>query len=321
MRRKSIFNLNSLVLILLLVFNYRPIKAVAQEAPPEQQITNLNVYAASSLTNALQQIEPIYEQSRQNSVAVNYNFGASGTLANQILQGSPADVFFSAAQSNIQDLDNANLLLPGTRQDLLSNRLAIVTPLNTTLSISSVQDLTSPDVNRVAIGTPSVVPAGQYAQELFNSNGVSDQIQPKLVFGSNVRDVLNLVETGNADAGIVYITDALQSSLVNVAAIPPTTDYSPIVYPIAVLQNSPNPNVAIDYTNFLGSPEAISVFQQYGFSAASSSTSAIVPASVLALSPNSPISVPEPSPAISIFALGALGVGLGIQRKKLYAGS
>ncbi|GAA6614461.1 molybdate ABC transporter substrate-binding protein [Scytonema sp. NUACC26] len=287
--------------MLLLVFNYRPIKAVAQEAPPEQQVTNLNAYAASSLTNALQQIEPIYEQSRQN-VDVNYNFGASGTLANQILQGAPADVFFSAAESNIQDLENTNLLLPGTRRDLLSNRLAIVTPLNSILSVSSVQDLTSPDVNRVAVGDPSVVPAGQYAQELFNSSGVSDRLQPKLVFGNNVREVLNLVETGNADAGIIYITDALQSSQVNVAAIPPTNAYSPIIYPIAVLQSSSNPDVAIDYTNFLGSPQAISVFKQYGFSPATS----VVPASVLG-STNSRIPVPEPSAVGGIFALSALG--------------
>ncbi|MBD2771371.1 molybdate ABC transporter substrate-binding protein [Iningainema tapete] len=185
--RRSIFNPASVVIVLLVVLNYRPIKAIAQEVPPPQT-TNLNVFAASSLTNALQEIEPLYEQSRQN-IDVNYNFAASGTLANQILQGAPADVFFSAAEREVQILEDANLLLPGTRRDVLNNRLAIVTPVNSTLSISSVQDLTNPEVSRVAVGTASTVPAGEYAQQLFNSSGINDQIQPKLVFGNNVREV------------------------------------------------------------------------------------------------------------------------------------
>ncbi|KAB8315802.1 molybdate ABC transporter substrate-binding protein [Tolypothrix campylonemoides VB511288] len=297
MKKKSIFSFpGSLVLMLVLVLGDRSNIAAAQQS----ETTNLNVFGASSLTNALQDIEPLYEQSRPN-VDITYNFAASGVLANQILQGAPADVFFSASEGALDTVETASLLLPGTRRDLLNNRLAIVTPANSTLSVSGVQDLTNPQVSRVAVGNPSNVPAGQYAQELLNNFGVSQQLQPKLVFGNNVRDVLSLVETGQADAGIVYITDALQSNQVKVANIPPTDAYSPIIYPVAALQRTQIPETAIDYINFLSSPQATDVFQRLGFTIARSTP---------------PVSVPEPTSALGLLALGAMGVGLGLKRKK-----
>lgn len=297
MRKKKIFSFpGSLVLMLLLVLGDRQSIATAQQS----EKTNLNVFGASSLTNALQEIEPLYEQSRPN-VDITYNFAASGVLVNQIQQGFPADVFFSAAQREVDELEQAGLLLPGTRQEKLFNRLAIVTPNSSTLSVSSVQDLTNPQVSRVAIGQSNTVPAGQYAQQLFNSFGLYDRLQPKLVFGNNVRDVLNLVETGQADAGIVYFTDALQSNRVTIVNIPPTDAYSPIIYPVTTLQRTQIPETAIDYINFLSSPQATDVFERLGFTIARSTP---------------PVSVPEPTSALSLLALGAMGVGLGLKRKK-----
>jgi molybdate transport system substrate-binding protein len=301
MRRQTKINFHGfLAIMLVLVFDRGSTMAASIGATQQPETINLNVDAASSLTNALQEVESRYEQSHPN-VNLTNNFAASGTLAQQIQQGAPADVFFSADTSSIDALQSANLLLPGTRQNLLSNRLAVITPNTSALSLSSVQDLSSPQVRRVAVGAPSTVPAGQYAQQLLTSNGLLDQLQPKLVFGQNVRDVLNLVETGNADAGIVYITDALQSNQVKVATIPPTNEYSPIVYPVAVLQRSPNQATATDFTNFLRSDPAISVFEQFGFTRAN----------------NTPVtSVPEPNSTLGLIALGALGVGLRLKRKK-----
>lgn len=282
------------------MFDYRPTLA-ASLTPTPPPTTNLNVFAAVSLTDALRAIEPLYEQSRPN-VNLSFTFAASGVLQQQIQQGAAADIFFSASPVEVNALESANLLQPGTRQDVLKNTLALVTPRNSSLSLSSVQDLTSSQVSRIAIGNPNTVPAGRYAQELLASSGVSPAVQSKLVLGQNVRNVLSLVETGQADVGIVYKTDALLSNLVKVAYIPPIDAYSPIVYPLAVLQRSSNPEQALDFTNFLQSAPAISVFERFGFTAATPTTS-----------------VPEPASAIGILAVGALGLGLGRSRHQTTA--
>ena len=243
------------------------------QARPAQAATvsgNLNIYGAASLTNALPQVEALYQQSNPN-VTFGNTFGASGTLLSQIQGGAAADIFIPVSEAPLDTLQSANQLLPGTRQDLLTNSLAIITPTNSTRSISSVQDLTGSQVRQIAIGDPTVVPAGQFAQELFTNSGVSQQIQPKLVLGTSVRNVLSLVSSDtndSIDAGIVYTTDALTSNKVKIVNTPPTNAYSRIVYPSAVLQQSQNPDAAKDFNTFLGSPQALSVFQQFGFSAA-----------------------------------------------------
>ena len=171
-------------------------------------------------------------------------------------------------------MQNSNKLIAGTRQDLLTNTLAIIEPTNSTIPISSVQDLAGSQVRQVAIGG-SGVPAGAFAQELFTNSGLGSPsaFQNKLVTtGTNVRDVLNQVSSATndtIDAGVVYTTDALtQPDLVKIAYTPPTSAYSPIIYGSAVLQQTQNPDAAKDFNSFLGSSQAFSVFQGDGFTAA-----------------------------------------------------
>ncbi|WP_375507256.1 molybdate ABC transporter substrate-binding protein [uncultured Nostoc sp.] len=245
------------------------------QAKPAQAATlsgPIYIYAAASLTDTLPQVEALYQQSNPNVTFIN-NFGASGTLANQILTGTnpnPVDIFFSVSQAPLDTLQSANKLIAETRQDVLNNTLAIITPINSTISISSVQDLLQPQVRQVAIGNPAFVPAGVFAQELFANSGISQQIQPKLVFGSNVRDVLSLVSSDtndSIDAGIVYTTDALTlPNKVKIVYTPPINAYSPIVYGSAVLQQTQNPDAARDFNSFLSSSQASPVFQRFGFS-------------------------------------------------------
>ncbi|MEH2360773.1 molybdate ABC transporter substrate-binding protein [Nostoc sp.] len=244
------------------------------QAKPAQAATfsgPINIYAAASLTDTLPQVEALYRQSNPNVTFIN-TFGASGTLANQIIAGAnPVDIFFSVSQAPLNTLENANKLIEGTRQNILNNTLAIITPINSTISISSVQDLLQPQVRQVAIGDPTVVPAGVFAQELFTNSGIAGQIQPKLVFGSSVRDVLDKVSSAtndSIDAGVVYTTDALTAlDKVKIAYTPPINAYSPIVYGSAVLQQTQNPDAAKDFNSFLGSSQALPVFQGFGFSA------------------------------------------------------
>ncbi len=232
----------------------------------------INIYAAASLTDTLPQVEALYQQSNPNVTFIN-TFGASGTLANQILAGTNpnrVDIFFSVSQAPLNTLENANKLIAGTREDILNNTLAIITPINSTISISSVQDLLQPQVRQVAIGNPTVVPAGGFAQELFTNSGISGQIQPKLVFGSSVRDVLDKVSSAtndSIDAGVVYTTDALTAlDKVKIAYTPPINLYSPIVYGSAVLTQTQNLDAARNFNSFLASSQASPVFQSSGFS-------------------------------------------------------
>ncbi|MEH2310722.1 MAG: molybdate ABC transporter substrate-binding protein [Nostoc sp.] len=236
------------------------------QAKPAQAATfsgPINIYAAASLTETLVQVETLYQQSNPNVTFMN-TFGGSIGLANQIIAKTnpkPVDIFFSVSQAPLDNLQSNNLLIEGTRQDILNNTLAIITPINSTTSISSVQDLLP---LKVAIGNPASVPAGVFAQQLFANSGISGQLNP--VLGTDVRNVLSLVSSNTVDAGIVYTTDALTAlDKVKIAYTPPINLYSPIVYGSAVLRQTQNLDAAKDFNSFLRSPQALSVFQVSGF--------------------------------------------------------
>jgi len=223
----------------------------------------LTVSAAISLTDALENIKSLYRQNHQN-ITITYNFGASGSLQQQIKQGAPVDIFISAASKQMDALQQNNLLSSDTRTNLLLNSLVLITS-NNNYTISNFQALINPKVKRIAIGEPQSVPAGQYAQELLANLKIFDQLKPKFVYGSNVRQVLTYVETGNVDAGIVYTTDAKQSNQVRIGATAPSSLHSPIVYPVAVLKRSKNVATARDFVQFLSSAQSNTVFEKYGF--------------------------------------------------------
>lgn len=235
----------------------------AIHAPVIAQRTPLTVSAAISLTNAMQEIKTIYQNGNPN-VNITYNFASSGALQQQIEQGAPVDVFFSAAAKQMDALQQKNLLVPDTRRTLLTNRLVLITPRNAP-ALTSFRNLTGDQVQRIAIGEPRSVPAGQYAQELLTNLKLFDSLKSKLVYGNNVRQVLTYVETGNVDAGIVYTTDAKESNSVRVGATAPSNLHSPIVYPVAALKDSKNVTAARNFVQFLSSNQARAVFQKYGF--------------------------------------------------------
>ena len=232
-----------------------------------QTNSTLLISAAASLKEALSEIKPIYQQVKSN-VTVNYNFAASGNLQQQIENGAPADIFFSAAKKQMDALQEKNLIFPDTRRNLLTNSLVLIVPINSK-GITSFRDLTAANVRRIAVGEPRSVPAGQYAEEVLINLGILEQLKPKFVLSNNVRNVLAAVESGNADAGVVYATDAKLSDGVRIVATVPANLHSPIVYPVAVLKNSKNAATAREYVQFLGSDRAFSIFEKYGFSRAS----------------------------------------------------
>ena len=222
----------------------------------------LTVSAAASMQDALQAVGEAYQESSNTSVS--YNFGSSGTLQQQIEQGAPVDVFISAAQKQMDALEAKNLLLAGTRQDLLKNEVVLIVPRNANAP-SGFQDLTGSAVERFSLGQPESVPAGQYGKEVLTSLNLYEQIEPKTVFAKDVRQVLTYVETGNVDAGIVYATDALLSDQVKVVATAPEASHEPIIYPVAVLERTENPEAAKEFVQFLSGDRAQELFEEYGF--------------------------------------------------------
>jgi molybdate transport system substrate-binding protein len=231
------------------------------QAQPNQMLL---ISAAASLQNALAKVNPLFMQSYPN-VRLKYNFGASGALQQQIEQGAPVDVFISAGQKQVDALQKKGLILNNTRRNLLTNRLVLIVPKNSTLGITTLRQLSQPSVKKIAVGEPRSVPVGQYTEELFKNLGILNSLNPKFVLGNNVRNVLAAVESGNVDAGVVYTTDANISSQVRQVATAPNRLHSPIIYPLAVLKASQNSQAAQAYAKFLSGAQAKAIFRQYGF--------------------------------------------------------
>jgi molybdate transport system substrate-binding protein len=232
----------------------------------QAQQRDLTVSAAVSLKDALDEIGPLF--TAQQGVALHFNLGASGTLQQQIMQGAPVDVYISASPDQMDALAKQDMLLTGTRQDLVRNSIVLVVPAGASSPVNDFKDLTNAQVKFIAIGEPQTVPAGKYAQEALAHFGLYDSLKPKFVFGKDVRSVLTYVASGNADAGIVYSTDAKTSSQVKVVATAPEDSHSPVIYPVAVIKNSQNAEAAKSFVAFLLSAKGQAVLQKYGFASA-----------------------------------------------------
>lgn len=226
----------------------------------------LTVFAAASLSDALKDLAKSY-QTRSGDRLV-FNFGASSTLALQIKNGAPADLFFSADEAKLDDLAKAGLLATDTRRSLLSNTLVIVVSADRAASVSNPADLGKTNVRRIALAEPQTVPAGIYAKQYLQKIGLWLQLRDKVVPTENVRACLAAVEAGNVDAGVVYKTDALVSNKVKIAYEISVHDGPQISYPLAVLKESPRAEAARKFATFLGSDQARAVFTRYGFLAA-----------------------------------------------------
>ncbi len=227
----------------------------------------INISAASSLTNALNEINKAYTALKP-WVTLTPNYGSSGTLQTQIEQGAPCDVFLSAAAAQMDNLQTENLLLTGSRITLLTNKIVLIVPKGNPLGLTGFSDLTLSKVKLIAVGDPKSVPAGTYANTAFTELGILSAIQSKFILGANVTQVLQYVDSGNVDAGVVYSTDALSDSNVTVIATGPADVNATIVYPGAILKSSKNSAAAQDYLTYLAGAGARAIFEKYGFAMA-----------------------------------------------------
>ncbi|WP_169306525.1 molybdate ABC transporter substrate-binding protein [Cohnella pontilimi] len=220
------------------------------------------VSAAVSLKESVEEIAAAYE-SRHPDIRIRFNYGSSGTLQKQIEQGAPADLFLSAGRKQMDVLSSQNLVKQSTLA--LTNRLVLIAPADTKGSGSVAEQLLAPGIRKVAMGEPDSVPAGEYALQAMKVLGMWEKLQSKLVYAHDVRQVLAYVETGNADFGFVYRTDAIHSRKVRLAAEIPETSHEPIVYPFGLLSGSRHEKEAADFFRYLNSEPAMKIFEKNGF--------------------------------------------------------
>lgn len=232
----------------------------------------ITVSAAISLKNAFTDIGKLYEKSHPD-VKVNLNFGASGDLARQILGGAPVALFASAAQKDMNEVEQAGLLAPGSRADFAGNGVVLVQPRQGVVKLTGFPDLAKREVKKIAIGNPKTVPAGRYAMEVLTNLKLADSLKDKLVLAENVRQVLDYVARGEVDAGLVYHTDALtRPREVQVIASAPPDSHKTIVYPIALIKDAAADPAAKGFLAFVLSAQGQEILKKYGFKPAAPAT-------------------------------------------------
>lgn len=222
----------------------------------------IRVAAAISLKEAMSDIAGPYENATKDKLE--FSFGSSGQLMMQVTAGAEIDVFLSAAAKQMDDLDKQKLIVPSTRRTIASNAMVLVVPADANAP-ATFAALVESDVRQVAIGEPKTVPAGQYAQQVFEALKLSAGVESKLVFGTNVRQVLAYVERGEVSAGVVYATDARQSDKVKVVATADPDTHEPIVYPGAVVASTKHREAAGRFLDYLTDKKGQAALRARGF--------------------------------------------------------
>ena len=224
---------------------------------------SITVYAAASLTNAVNELDTIYEQ--KNKTEVKTSYAGSSTLAKQIEAGAPADVFISADVQWMDYLQNKQLVTAAARINLLGNRLVVITPKDHPLKLKIDKSFDPSKViqGKLCTGDTKSVPVGKYAKQALSSLGWWDKVQPRLVETEDVRAALNFVARGECQIGIVYATDAAISKDVVVAGIFPENTHPPIIYPVGLTKKNAE---SVKFYKFLQSGQAKTIFKKYGFS-------------------------------------------------------
>ena len=246
----------------------------------EEKKTELVVFAAASLTETLNEIKEIYEAANPG-ITLTYNFDSSGTLKTQIQEGADCDVFISAGQKQVDQLDisaggeknpdGLDFVMEGTRVNLLENKVTLVVPADNPKGIKSFDDLVAllKDGEVLLAMGNSDVPVGQYTQKILKYFGLDEEqlaAAGKITYGSNVKEVTTQVAEGSVDCGVVYCTDAFSAGL-DVADSATEAMCGQVIYPAAVLKNSASPDAAKAFLDWLGEAEAMAVFEKVGFSA------------------------------------------------------
>ncbi len=268
----------TLTLLLTLAMLFTLAACGSPAAPSKGEKEEIIVFAAASMTETLNQVKDVYE--KENNVTITYNFDSSGTLKTQIQEGADCDLFISAGQKQMNQLDlssdkeinkdGLDFVAGDTRLNLLENKVVLVVPEGNPKGIESFDDLAA----RLAEGSilmamgNSDVPVGQYTQKILNFYGLDEEALAKsgvITYGSNVKEVTTQVSEGSVDCGIVYCTDAFSAGLTVIDSA--SKDMcGQVIYPAAVLKTAKNPDAAKAFLDYLTGSEAMAIFEAVGFS-------------------------------------------------------
>ena len=252
-------------LLAILVLALAVVAGTAARAaePAAPAAVELTVYAAASLKDAMNALGPVCGKS--SGATLLFNFGASNDLAHQILAANKADVFFSADEGWMDQVAAKDLVDRSSRRSLLSNRLVVVAPADSNLSVASASDLAGPGVKRLSLANPDAVPAGKYARAWLEKLGVWEKAKGRLVPAPDVRAALAAVEAGAVEAGVVYKTDAAIAKRAKVIFTVPEAEGPKVSYPVAALKERPRLEAARRVVDCFAGPEGGAVFERFGF--------------------------------------------------------
>ncbi len=240
-----------------------PSASPSSSVPPAEPV-ELTILAAASLTESLNTVIANYASVAPN-VKIIASYASSGALQEQIENGAPADIFFSAASKQMDALNDKGLMLQDSIVKLLKNEIVLVVPGDGAISLSKFEDAAADAVTKIALGDVASVPVGQYAQDTFTALNIWDKVSAKAVFGSDVKQVLSWVSAGEVDCSVVYSTDAASEDTVKVVASAPADTHKAIVYPVGIVKASTKQSAAGDFISYLGSDEGLAVFINDGF--------------------------------------------------------
>ena len=230
-----------------------------------ESVNEITISAAISLKNAFEEIGKIFEE-KHPWAKIRFNYGASGDLARQIEGGAPVDVFASAAQKDMDEIDQKGFITSGTRMNFAGNTMALVKSGMSRIRMESFEDLRKAEVKKIVIGNPKSVPAGRYAEEVLKYLKLREVVKEKLVFAEHVRQALDYVARNEVDAAMVYSTDAMiRPKEMRIITKAPDKSHQPIVYPIAVVKRSRNQSLAKEFTALVLSTEGKNLLNKYGF--------------------------------------------------------
>ena len=235
--------------------------AVAAPASAQPRPQPLTVFGAADLAFAFREIAPLFEKATGTTVTL--VLGSTGTLAKQIEHGAPADVFFAANESFIEDLRQKGAIIRETRALYAQGRIVLATSTKTGVTVSDLRDLVHPEIRRIAIANPAHAPYGRAAQEALEAAGLWERIRPKLVYGENIRHTLQFVETGAVEAGIVALSVANVPEVRSVPIDPKR--HNPLNQMAAVVKRSPRPELGLAFLAFVNGPEGRPIMKRYGF--------------------------------------------------------
>ena len=235
--------------------------ALAAPAWAQPASQPLMVYAAADLAFAFKEIIPLFEKAA--GAKVNLVLGSTGTLAKQIENGAPADVFFAADASFVDHLQSQAVVIPESRALYAQGRIVLATALKTGLDLRMLGDLARPEVRRIAIANPSHAPYGRAARQALEAAGLWERLRPKLVYGENIRHTLQFIQTGAVEAGIVALSIANVPDI-RYAPIDPAL-YAPLNQVAVVVKRSGRPELGLAFLHFLNGPEGRPIMKRYGF--------------------------------------------------------